>query len=63
MTPRTVEALEAELRRRYRRSAPGLLLNLPLDEPSRIRALSRLLNDDKTASADHQKPEQNHDRQ
>ena len=38
-------ALEAEVRRRYGRSAPGVLFNLPIDTPERIRALSRLLGE------------------
>lgn len=46
MSAATVKKLEAELRRRYGRSAVGLLLGLPLDTPSRLRALGRLLGDE-----------------
>lgn len=46
MSAATVKKLEAELRRRYGRSAVGLLLGLPLDTSSRLRALGRLLGDE-----------------
>ena len=45
MSDERVRALEAEVRRRYGRSAPGVLFSLPVETTARIRALARLLGE------------------
>jgi hypothetical protein len=45
MTDRHLRALEAEIRRRYGRSAPGLLFSMPVDPAARSHALARLLGE------------------
>jgi hypothetical protein len=45
MADERVRALEAEVRRRFGKSAPGLLFSVPVDPAARSRALVRLLGE------------------
>lgn len=45
MSDQRVRALEAEVRRRFGKSAPGLLFSMPVDPAARSRALARLLGE------------------
>jgi hypothetical protein len=45
MSDARIRALEAEMRRRFGKSAPGVLFSLPVDPAARSRALARLLGE------------------
>jgi hypothetical protein len=45
MADERVRALEAEVRRRFGKSAPGLLFSVPVDLAARSRAFVRLLGE------------------
>jgi hypothetical protein len=45
MSDSRIRALEAEVRRRFGKSAPGLLFSMPVEPSARSHALARLLGE------------------